>query len=85
MKSIYFNEYIEIITRLRTVRIDKGITQSELACKLNTNQSFVSKVENCERRLDIIEFFNWTSALNIDFTTIIPNKYLILKEYNKNG
>lgn len=76
MKSIYTNEYIEIITRLRVMRTHLGVTQSELANKLNVTQSFVSKVENCDRRMDIIEFLNWINALNIDYKDVIPNKYL---------
>lgn len=76
MKSIYSDEYINIITNLRNIRISKQITQDELANMLGVNQSFVSKVENRERRLDVVEFLCWIDALNISVTNILPQKYI---------
>ncbi|WP_420067773.1 helix-turn-helix domain-containing protein [Streptococcus suis] len=75
LKSIYDEDYIEIITRLRVIRTNKQITQLELANKMGKAQSFISKIENCERRLDVIEFLRWIDALNICFSDIIPIKY----------
>jgi len=72
MKSIYDQKYIEIITRLRVARNDKSMTQSALAEKLGVHQSFVSKVECCERRLDIVEFTYWLSALNLTVDEVLP-------------
>ena len=40
-----------------------GITQVELAERLGKPQSFVSKVERGERRLDVIEFCQVAEAL----------------------
>jgi len=40
---------------LRQVRLDAGLTQSELALRLGQPQSYVSKYESGERRLDILE------------------------------
>lgn len=76
MNTIYSEDYIEIITRLRTARNNLGITQQDLANKLNIRQSIISKVENCERKLDIIEFLLWTQALNVSWKKILPRKYL---------
>ena len=76
MKSIYSDEYINIITNLRNIRINKQITQDELANILGVNQSFVSKVENRERRLDVVEFLCWIDALNVSITSILPQKYI---------
>ena len=64
MKSIYDEDYIEIITRLRIIRTSKNITQLDLANKMGKTQSFVSKIESCERRLDVIEFLRWLDTLN---------------------
>ncbi|WP_420802063.1 helix-turn-helix domain-containing protein [Tumebacillus flagellatus] len=63
------------MTRLRTARLKSGITQKELASLLNINQSLVSKVESCERRLDIIEFLNWCKVLGVPWDKVIPKKY----------
>jgi len=43
-----------------------GITQQELASRLQRPQSFVAKVEKGERRLDVIEFAEWALALKLD-------------------
>ena len=75
MKSIYDGDYIEIITRLRIIRTSKNITQLDLANKMGKTQSFVSKIESCERRLDVIEFLRWLDTLNISFSDVIPSKY----------
>ena len=40
---------------LRQVRIDAGLRQSDLAERLGQTQSFVSKYESGERRLDLLE------------------------------
>jgi transcriptional regulator with XRE-family HTH domain len=50
---------------LRRLRTDAGITQEQLAAKLKRPQSFVSKIEAGERRLDIIELREVCSALGI--------------------
>jgi len=75
LKSIYDEDYIEIITRLRVIRCNKQITQQELAKQMGKTQSFISKIENCERRLDVIEFLRWIDTLNIQFSDVIPLKY----------
>lgn len=40
---------------LRQIRIESGLRQLDLAEKLGEHQSFVSKYESGERRLDILE------------------------------
>ena len=47
-------------------RRSQSVTQTQLARLLGRPQSFVSKYENGERRLDVIEFLEITEALNID-------------------
>lgn len=42
------------------------MTQEELARRLKRPQSFVSKYENGERRLDIVEFLHVTRAIGVD-------------------
>ncbi|HBZ2047595.1 TPA: helix-turn-helix transcriptional regulator, partial [Klebsiella pneumoniae] len=52
-------------------RIDRGITQSQLAKSLGKPQSFVAKVENGERRLDVIEFAAIARLLSLDPAEIL--------------
>ena len=54
-KSIYTREYTAVTRLLRETREAAGLTQVELAEKLGQSQSFVSKYERGERRLDIIQ------------------------------
>ena len=47
-------------------RRSAGLTQADLAGRLSRPQSFVSKYETGERRLDVIEFLEVTKALAVD-------------------
>ena len=48
-----------------------GGTQMQLAERLGVNQTFVSKVEICERRLDIVELLTICEILEISFVDFI--------------
>lgn len=54
-KSIYTAEYTTLLALLRETRQAAKLSQIELAERLGQSQSFVSKVEIGERRLDIIQ------------------------------
>ncbi|MEK7117734.1 MAG: helix-turn-helix transcriptional regulator [Patescibacteria group bacterium] len=54
-KSVYSKDYKNIIERLKTARIEVGLSQQEVADKLGKPQSFISKIESGERRLDVAE------------------------------
>jgi len=54
-KSIYTKEYREIIKKLKQARFDAGLKQEDVARKLKKPQSYVSKIERGERKLDVTE------------------------------
>ena len=54
-KSVYSKDYKEIIERLKKGRIEAGLAQQEVADKLGKPQSYISKIESGERRLDVAE------------------------------
>lgn len=54
-KSIYTKDYKNIIERLKTARIEAGLSQQAVADKLGKPQSYISKIESGERRLDVAE------------------------------
>ncbi|MBF0956615.1 MAG: helix-turn-helix transcriptional regulator [Alloprevotella tannerae] len=54
-KSVYSDDYKKLIERLKQARLDAGLSQQVVAGKLGKPQSYVSKVESGERRVDIIE------------------------------
>ena len=54
-KSIFTKDYKEIINRLKQARVDAGLSQQAVADKLGKPQSYISKIESGERRLDVAE------------------------------
>jgi len=62
----------EIFCRLLIeTRHKKKLKQSDLAKKLGKHQSYISKYETGERRLDVIEFLEVCSALSVKPETIL--------------
>lgn len=70
-KSIYSAEYGLLLDRLRKAREKAGLTQEEIASRLGVTQSFVSKCERGERRLDLIEARAWSQALGLSFAEFV--------------
>lgn len=54
---------------LRELRENMGLTQVELAAHLKVTQSFVSKYESGERRLNFIEIYEICGVLGTSFET----------------
>ena len=74
---IHDPSYVLFREMLTEARLTKGILQSVIAEKLGKNQSFVSKYERGERRLDLPEFLDIAEALEInvvDFIKVYKDK-----------
>ena len=71
MKSIYTEQYRILIQLLVEKRNESGLTQQALSKRLGKPQSYVSKYENGERRLDVIEFLTIAKALKADPCDVI--------------
>ncbi|CAI0994083.1 MULTISPECIES: helix-turn-helix domain-containing protein [Serratia] len=71
MFSVYSTGYQLVIKTLRDARIEKSITQAKLAEALERPQSFIAKVENGERKLDVVEFAVIARLLGVDAGAII--------------
>lgn len=54
-KSIHTKEYAYFVERLRKAREDAGLTQVQVAKKLDRPQSHISNVESGQQRVDIVE------------------------------
>lgn len=76
--SIFTQRHQEFIAFIASVRKASGVTQVELAQRLGKPQSFVSKVERGERRLDVIEFCDIAEALGYDPAKLL-RKFVELK------
>ena len=54
-KSLYSRRQIEFQQLLRELRLEAGLRQQDVAEHIDEPQSFVSKYESGERRLDFLE------------------------------
>ncbi|MCP4175460.1 MAG: helix-turn-helix transcriptional regulator [Fuerstiella sp.] len=70
-KSVHTAEYQVVIELLREQRIAAGITQVELAEMLQQTQSFVSKMECGDCRLDIIQLRTVCELLGTSLTAFV--------------
>lgn len=78
MKLIKNNLAQEILQKtLKEIRLNNNLKQIDLAIKLDLPQSFISKYESGDRKLDLIELKFVCKALGINLISFI-------KEYEKN-
>lgn len=64
--SRYSHDYVLFLKQLREARLQAGLSQLQLAEALGQRQTFVSKCELGDRRLDVIELRDWVVALGGD-------------------
>jgi len=62
-EKAYQDAYHRFCQKLRHARLDANLSQSQLALLLGKPQSFVSKVESGERRLDFVELQAFVGVL----------------------
>ncbi|MEE8154143.1 MAG: helix-turn-helix transcriptional regulator [Phycisphaerales bacterium] len=70
-KSVFTPRYDRLRKLLVQARTAAGLTQADLAEQLNRPQSFVSKYERGERRLDVVELLEVTDTLRVDPAKLI--------------
>ena len=63
--------YADFLRMLVAARQDSGMTQTEVALQLGKPQSYVSKFERGERRLDLTEFLDVASVMGIDAAVFV--------------
>jgi transcriptional regulator with XRE-family HTH domain len=61
----------QLLELLRQVRIEAGLRQVDLAKKLRQPQSFISKYESGERRLDLLELHQVCNAVGISLREFV--------------
>lgn len=65
-KTVASDENVKLTAWLKDKREESGHTMRTLAKILGTPHAFVGKVENQERRLDMVEFIRYCRALDIN-------------------
>jgi transcriptional regulator with XRE-family HTH domain len=71
MKSIHTPEYRHLLARLRAARRAAGLTQAQVAERFGRPQSFVSKCESGERRIDPTELAAFASLFGKPLTSFV--------------
>jgi transcriptional regulator with XRE-family HTH domain len=74
MSTIDLAEYQIMVDRLRQAREKSGLTQDEVAEELRKPQSFVSKVENGDRRIDPVELCYFAALYGKPITWFVNEK-----------
>lgn len=70
-KSLFSHRQQVLLSLLRRLRIDLGLRQVDVAERLGEPQSFVSKYESGERRLDLVELEQVCEALGLSLSELV--------------
>lgn len=71
--SIYDPRYRRIVGALVRLRENAGMSQAALALSLGLSQPDISKIERCERRIDVLEVIDWVLATKGDIHALLDN------------
>jgi ribosome-binding protein aMBF1 (putative translation factor) len=64
-KRIYMAQRSRLVSLLREMRIEAGLTQVDLAARIGKDQAYVSRYESGQRRLDVLEVREICQAIGI--------------------
>lgn len=67
-KSIHTTQNQRLLSLLCKLRTDAGLTQADLAARIHKDQTFVSKYETRERRLDVLELREICTAVGVSLS-----------------
>jgi len=56
MKAIFEPAYGRLVSNLHRLRIERGMRQEDVGRRLHVTRHWVSKVESCQLRLDLVQF-----------------------------
>jgi len=64
--SLYSKEHKNIVEKLIKARREAGIDQVDVAKKLGKSQSYLSKIESGQRKIDVIQLQKFAKFYNKD-------------------
>ena len=70
-KTIFSDENMVVVEVVKAARIAACVKQTDLAERIEKDQSWVSLVEGSQRRLDVVEFIKLAQALDIRPSTML--------------
>jgi len=72
MSTVHSPRYRQFLKKLRSARLEAGLTQQEVARALRRPQSFVSKCESGERRVDVVELERFAKVYRKALEDFLP-------------
>ena len=79
-KSLYTDRWEQLLKILKRLRVEKGLTQVQLAAQLDRPQSLIAKIESGERKLDVCQFLDYMEALDASAEDVIREMGQSLKD-----
>lgn len=76
MRSLHSQAYRQFLEQLRRARQEAGLTQVQVAEHLGRPQSYVSKCESGERRIDVIELAEFAALYRRRLNFFVPGNKL---------
>jgi len=70
-RNIYSPEYQAFLSLLREAREHAGLTQADAAYRLGKPQSYISKSESGERRVDVVEAKHFAEIYGVPLSKLI--------------
>lgn len=78
-KKLYIGQRDRLISLLREMRIEAGLTQAELAARVKNHQVYVSRYESGQRRLDVLEVREICHAIGVTLEDFVKRLEKALK------
>ena len=70
-KTIYSPSYRALIGRLRSARIERGLRQAQVAKMLSVSRQWLSRVEICQIRIDVLQLTSWCQVLGLNAPDLV--------------
>ena len=71
MSKLYSQKNKNLLEKLRSARLEAGLTQIQASKKLKKPQSYLSKIERGERKIEAIELADFAKIYNKDINYFI--------------
>lgn len=70
-KTIYSEEYRSIVDKLTQLRKQRGNTQKQIAQLAGVSQSYISKIENYQIRMDILQLKQFADIYQVSLDNLL--------------
>ncbi len=70
-KTIFTKEHKYTVDQLKRARLETGLGQEDVARLINKSQSYISKIESGQRRIDIVQLKQLARAYSKDISYFI--------------